>query len=215
MSTPLTPLYIFDSSRRECASNASAGAASIVNVVGDTFGSLVSGIFQEKLASEAQDISTISIPYDDLESVSRYPTIDSQPIIIGFSLPPYYFSCTASTKSVVNVFRQLVSFVHDNQAWGQYVARHIPVDYSLAPVCASWRFLLYSINLYAKTFREFERSWTAGDETLNRALLRSLGVSTCADLVKVSSACHAMRIHGNTLLLDSIGIVSRTPYRLL
>ncbi len=62
MSTPLTPLYIFDSSRRECASNASAGAGGIVKEACDTFGFRVAGIFQETLASEAQDISTASIP---------------------------------------------------------------------------------------------------------------------------------------------------------
>ena len=140
----MTLLYIFDGSRRECASNASAGAGSIVKVACDTFGSLVSGIFQEKLASEAQDISTASIPYDDLEAIPRYPTIDSQPIIVGFSLPPYYFSCTASTKLVVDVFCQLVSFVHDNQAWDLYVNRRTPVYYSLTPVRDSWRFLPYS-----------------------------------------------------------------------
>ncbi len=140
MFTPLTFLYTFDGSRRECANNASAGAGRIVKAACDTFGSRVSGIFQERLASEAQGISTASIPYDDLESISRYPTIDSQPIVMGFSLPPYYFSCTASTKFVVNVFCQLVSFVHDNQAWDQYVVQRIPLDYSLAPVRVSWRF---------------------------------------------------------------------------
>ena len=152
MSTPMTLLCIFDGSRRECASNASASAGSIVKVACDTFGSLVSGIFQEKLASEAQDISTASIPYDDLESISRYPTIDSQPIIVGFSLPPYYFSCTASTKFVVDVFCHLVSFVHDNQAWDQYVTRSASIDSlipaidPLIPVRDSWRFVLYSRN---------------------------------------------------------------------
>ena len=212
MSTPTSPLYIFDGPRRECASNASAGAGSIVKVACDTFGFRAAGIFRETLTSEAQDIPTASIPYDDLESISRNPTIDPPPIIVGFSLPPYYFSCTASTKFVVNVFCQLVSFVHDNQAWDEYVARPIPIDYSLAPVRASWRFSSYSINLYAKTFRELERSWS-GDKALNLKLLRSLGVSTCADLIKVNP-CHAKRIHRNTLL-DSIGIVSRTPHRLL
>ena len=152
MFTPLTPMYIFDRSRRECASDASAGAGSIVKVACDTFGSRVAGIFQETLASEAQDISTASIPYDDLESISRYPTIDSQPIVLGFSLPPYYFSCTASTKFVVNLFCQLISFVHDNQAWDQYVTRPTPVDYSLAPVRDSWRFLLYSLNRVQRPF---------------------------------------------------------------
>ena len=140
MFTPLTPLYIFDGSRRECASNASAGAGGIVKETCDTFGSRVAGVFQETLASEAQDIPTASIPYNDLESISRYPTIDSQPIVVGFSLPPYYFSCTASTKFVVNVFCKLVSFVHNNQAWDEYVTRPTPVDYSLAPVRASWQF---------------------------------------------------------------------------
>jgi hypothetical protein len=132
--TPTTLLYIADSLRRECASNASAGAGRIVKVACDTIGFRVAGMFQEVLATEAQYISTDSIPYDDLESVSEYPAIESQPIVVGFSLPPYYFSCTASTKFVVNVFCQLVSFVHDNGAWDMYVTRPNPVDYSLAPV---------------------------------------------------------------------------------
>ena len=105
-----------------------------------TFGSRLAGIFQKELAFEAQNISTASIPYDDLEPISRYPTIDSQPIVLGFSLSPYYFSCTASTRFVVNVFRQLVDFVHDNQGWDQYVALTTLVDHSLAPVRDSWRF---------------------------------------------------------------------------
>ena len=143
--TPITPLHIAHSARRECASNASAGAGRIVKSASDTFGFRLAGNFQEILASEAQNISTASTPYDDLESVPRYPTINSQPIILGFSLPPYYFSCTASTKIVVNVFCKLVSFVGDNQAWNEYITRSTPVD-SLAPVCDSWWFSPYSFN---------------------------------------------------------------------
>jgi hypothetical protein len=131
MFTPLSPFHIADSSRRECASNASAGAGTIVKVACDTFGFRLAGIFQNKLASEAQDISTASITYRDLESISQYPVIDSQPILVGFSLPPYYFSSTVSTKFVVNLFCQLVSFVHDNQAWDQYIS---PLRLSLTPV---------------------------------------------------------------------------------
>ena len=144
--TPLTALCIADSTRRECASNASAGAGRIVKLASDTFGFRLAGIFQEALASEAQNISTASIPYDDLESISQYPTIKSQPILLGFSLPPYHFSCTASTKFVVDVLCQLVSFVSDNEAWSEYVSRSTPVDYSLAPVRDPWCFLLYSFN---------------------------------------------------------------------
>ena len=113
---------------------------------------------------------------------------------------------------MVNVFRQIVDFVHDNQGWDQYVARPTPVDHSLAPVSDSWRFLLYSFNLYVKTFRELERSWTA-DEATHREFLSSLGTSMCADLVKVRP-CHGMRIQSN-IVLESIGIVSRTPHELL
>jgi hypothetical protein len=142
MLTPLSPFHIADSSRRECATNASAGAGNIVKAACDTFGFHLAGIFQNKLASEAQNISTASITYHDLESISQYPTIDSQPIVVGFSLPPYYFSSTASAKFVVDVFCQLVSFVHDNQAWGQYIDRATTVGRSLSPVCDSWRFLL-------------------------------------------------------------------------
>jgi len=137
MFTPLSPFHIADSSRSECASNASAGAGSILKTACDTFGFRLAGIFQDKLAPEAQDISTASITYHDLESISRYPTIDSQRILVGFSLPPCFFSCTASTKFVVNVFCQLVSFVHDEQAWNQYIDWATPVGYSLAPVCDS------------------------------------------------------------------------------
>ena len=118
----------------------------VVKLASDTFGFRLAGIFQEALASEAQNISTASMPYDDPESISRYPTIKSQPIILGFSLPAYYFSCTASTRFLVNVFSQLVSFVDDNQAWNEYVTRPAPVDHSLAPVCDPLRFLLYSFN---------------------------------------------------------------------
>jgi len=136
MFTPLTPFYTPDNSRRECASNASAGASNIVKVACDTIGLRVAGIFQEALASEAQEIPSVSMPYEDLESISRYPTIGSRPIVLGFSLPPYYFSCTSSTKFVVNLFCQLVSFVHDNQAWDRYVARPTPIAY-LTPVRGS------------------------------------------------------------------------------
>ena len=150
MSTPLTPLHIIDSIRRECASNASAGAGRILKLASDTFGFRLAGSFQQTLASEAQNISTASMPYDDLESISRYPTINSQPIILGFSLPPYHFSCTASTQFVMDVFCQLVSFVDDNQGWSEYVSPSTPVDYSLAPVCASWRFLIYLLNCFQR-----------------------------------------------------------------
>ena len=130
--TPLTPLHTADGFRRECASHTCAGASPIVKVTSNTFGFRLAGAFQETLVSEAQDISTNSIPYDDLvESVSRYPTIHSQPIIFGFSLPPYY---TASTKIVVDVFCQLVSFVGDHQAWPGSLTRPSPTDYSLVPV---------------------------------------------------------------------------------
>ena len=146
MLAPLTPFHIVDSTRRQCASNASAGAGMILKLASETFGFRLAGIFQEALASEAQNISTASMPYVDPESISRYPSIKSQPIVLGFSLPPYHFSCTASTKFVVDVFCQLVSFVGDNRAWGEYVNRSIPANYFLAPVCDSWRFLLYSPN---------------------------------------------------------------------
>jgi hypothetical protein len=73
-------------------------------------------------------------------------------------------------------------------------------------------FLVYSLSLYAKAFRELERSWT-GDKAINQDILRSLGASTCAGLVIVSP-CYAMRMHGN-IPLDSIGIVSRTAHRML
>jgi len=186
----LSLFRITDSSRRECACNASACAGNILKAACNTFGFRLAGIFQNKLASEAQNLSTASITYHDLESISRCPTIDSQPIVAGFSLPPYYFSCTASTKFVVNVFCQLVSFVHDNRAWRQYIDWATLVGDAYATLDG---FLLYSLNSYAKTFRELERSWT-GDQAINRDTLRSLGTSTCAGLVMVSP-CHAIQIH--------------------
>ena len=205
MFDTLTPSRVADIIRRNCASNASAGAGRIVKAASDTFGFRLAGIFQQALAAEAQDIPTSSIPYDDLEMISQYPTVNSPPIIVGFSLPPYYLSCTASTKFVVNVFCQLVSFVHDNQAWDQYVAQPTPVVYSLVPVCNPGHCLVLSLNMYAKAFRELERSWT-GDKALNRDLLSSLGTSMCTNLVKVN-LFHAICICGD-ILLDSIGIVS-------
>jgi hypothetical protein len=150
--------------------------------------------------------------YNDPESTSQYPTIESQPILLGFSLPPYYFSYTASAKFVVDVFCQLVSVVHDHQAWDQYVTVSNSTNNSaLASVRHSSPFFLCA-QFGTKTFRDLERSWTR-DEDRDRALLRSLGASVCADLVKVS-ASHSIRIRGN-ILLGTIGIVSRTPHRLL
>jgi len=52
--------------------------------------------------------------------------------------------------------------------------------------------------------RNFERSWTRDGD--NRDLLRDLGKSMCADLVKVSTY-HSMHIFGN-IILGSISIVS-------
>ena len=113
---------------------------------------------------------------------------------------------------MVNVFRQLVDFVHDTQGWDQYIARPTPVDHSLASVRDFWQFSFLPINLYVKTFRELERSWT-GDESLNRKFLCSLGTSMCACLVKVCP-CYAMCIHSN-IVIESIGIISRTTHKLL
>ena len=84
--------------------------------------------------SEAQDMPTHSTPYVDLESLSRYPNIQSQPIILGFSLPPPYLSSTASTGIVVDVFCQLVSFIRDCQAWDKYINGSTPIDNTRARV---------------------------------------------------------------------------------
>lgn len=102
---------------------------------------------------------------------------------------------------VVNVFCQLVSLIHENEAWDEFVTKSTPVNYTLAPVRDSSSF---SSPTY-KTLRELERSWTR-DEGVNRELLRNHGPSMCADLVKVS-ICHSIHIHGNTHL-DFIGIVA-------
>ena len=135
--TPLAPLHIADDFRRECASHTNASACRIVKVATDAFGFRLAGAFQETLVSEAQDISTYSMPYNDLELVSQDSTIHSQLIIYGFSLPPYYCSYTASTKFVVDVFCQLVSFVCDHQGWYNFLTEVPPTDYSLVPVCDS------------------------------------------------------------------------------
>ena len=103
----------------------------IVNVADDISGFGVANAFHDVLASEAQKISTASIPYEDLESI---PNTQSQPIVLGFSLPPYNFSCTASTRLVINVFYQLVSFVHDHAAWDNYANQSSSPDYTLARV---------------------------------------------------------------------------------
>ena len=112
----------------------SVGANTTVKVADDMSRFRVASAFQEALTTEAQDISTVSIPYDDLESFSRYPTVHPQPILLGFSLPSHYFSYTAKVKIVVNVFRQLVSFVRDHEAWDKYTTWSTSTDYALAQV---------------------------------------------------------------------------------
>lgn len=102
----------------------SVGANTTVKVADDMSRFRVASAFQEALTTEAQDISTVSIPYDDLES----------PILLGFSLPSHYFSYTAKVKIVVNVFRQLVSFVRDHEAWDKYTTWSTSTDYALAQV---------------------------------------------------------------------------------
>jgi len=95
---------------------------------------------------------------------------------------------------VVNVFCQLVSVIHEDEAWDEFVTKSTPVRGPSS----------FSPSAY-KTFREIERSWTR-DEGVNRGLLRKHGPSRCADLVKVS-ICHSICIHGNTRV-DFIGIIS-------
>lgn len=207
--TPPTPLHTADRSCSECASNASISANTIVKVADDLSSFQVANVFQEALKSKAQAISTTSIPYKNLDSNLQYPNIQSQPIILGFSLPPYYFSCTASTKVVVNVFCQLVSFVREHGAWDKYATRSTSTDYALARVCDSLPISSFRAHLDTKTFRELERCWST-DQGRNQDLFRSFGPSMCADLVKVSS-CHPIHIHGNTLL-DFVGIVSGTSH---
>lgn len=123
---PPTTLHIPDTFLRECASSASIGASRIVKVASDISGLRIAGPLHGALMSEAQDIPTTSTPYVDLEWISRHPTVQSQPIILGFSLPPRYLSCTASCSVVVNVFSHLVSFIRDCQAWDKYI--YTPTD---------------------------------------------------------------------------------------
>ena len=125
---PPIPLHIANTYARECASSASLGAGRIVKVASNISGSRIAGLFHGSLMSEAQDIPTFSTPYVDLESLSRYPNILSQPIILGFSLPPPYLSSTASTGIVVSVFCQLVSFIRDCQAWDKYITGSTPTE---------------------------------------------------------------------------------------
>ncbi len=112
----------------------SLGAGRIVKVASNISGLRIAGLFHGALMSEAQDIPTYSTPYVDLQSLSRYPNIQSQPIILGFSLPPPYLSSTASTGIVVNVFCQLVSFIRDCQAWDKYITGSTPIDNARARV---------------------------------------------------------------------------------
>jgi hypothetical protein len=122
-------LHIDDSSSRECAHNANAGAVKIVNTAKNISGVQAANGFRQALESEAQNISTASTPYQDLDSTSQYPKTQSQSIVLGFFLPTRHFSYTASTRVVVDVFCQLVSFIHDHQAWVQYATRSMPTDY--------------------------------------------------------------------------------------
>ena len=134
--------------------------------------------------SEAQDISTYFTPYVDLESLSRYPNIPPQPIILGFSLPPPYLSSTASTSVVVDVFCQLVSFVRDCQAWDKYITGSTLTETARARVRDPLTTSSFTY-LDIQKFCDLERSWTRSEDR-NRDLFRSLGPSICADLVKVS-----------------------------
>ena len=156
--------------------NASSGAARIVKVTDEMSSFRVASVFQTTLESEAQNMSTTSVPYNDLESSL------SQPIILGFSLPPRLFSCTASTRIVVDVFCQLVTFIRDHEEWDNYATRPTPPNYTLVSVRGSSSIFSFLTYLDTKTFRNFERSWTRGDDSL----LCDLGGSMCADLVKVS-----------------------------
>ena len=107
---------------------------------------------------------------------------------------------------MVNVFCQLVSFVRDHKAWDNYAtSRSISADHALAEVRDPSLTSSFHAYLDPKTFRGLEKRWT-GDQHLDQDLLRSLGPSMCAKLVKVSF-CLSIHILGNTLL-GTIGIVS-------
>ena len=106
---------------------------------------------------------------------------------------------------MVNVFCQLVSFVRDREAWDNYATRRsTSTDHALVEVRNSSSISSFHTYLDPKAFRDLERLWT-GDEHRNRDLLKSLGPSMCAELVKVSF-CRSISIPGNTIL-GTIGIV--------
>jgi hypothetical protein len=125
----------------------SIGAGRIVKVSSDISGLRIAGVFHGALASEAQDIPTHSTPYVDLDSPLRYPTVQSQPIIFGFSLPPRYLSCTTSSNVVVNAFCQLVSFIRDCQAWDKYITGSTPTDNARGRVSDSPKSSLFTLIL--------------------------------------------------------------------
>ena len=175
----LHPLRVTDVTARERAGNINASAIRLLNAAGSISGSRIAGIIHGTLASEAQEISTISMQYIDPE----YPTARLHPIIYGFSLPPAYFSRTPSTDIVVKVFCQMVSYVCDQQAWNEY---SIPSDCNILARVRD--FLLFLPNLNTRQFYDLERSWT-GDKARDQALFSSLGPSRCANLIKVGYQC--------------------------
>jgi hypothetical protein len=122
---PCGPLRIAHVCPREYAGNVNACATTLVNASGGISGSRIAGTLHRTLTLEAQELSTTSTRYFDPKS--EYPTAP-HPIIYGFSLPASYFSQTPSTKIVVKVFSQMVSYVREHQAWGAYANESVPSE---------------------------------------------------------------------------------------
>ena len=183
----------------------SGGANMIVKKADEVSGFRIANSFQEALKSEAQDFPTGLMPYDDLESNSHRRTPQPQPIILGFSLPPHYFSCTASTRVVVNVFCQLVSFIHDREAWDKYTTRSTPTDHSLAPVRDSSSFSSFDVYLDIRPFVISKDPGLRTKGTIVACSFRSarLCVQTSSRLASVIP-----RVFNITFFSGSIGIVS-------
>ena len=167
---------------RECAFIVNTSATKLVNMVGSISGSRIAGLLHEALTSEAQELSILSMQYVEPESES--PISQPYPIIYGFSLPPRYFSRTPSTDIVVKMFCQMVSCVCDHQAWDEYVTVSVPSENAHPRVRHCSQNSTFPANLDTQRFCELENSWS-GNEESDRALISSLGPSTCANLIKV------------------------------
>lgn len=125
--------------------------------------------------SVALDTVIVSLDPEAKDSSARHP------ITYGFSLP---LSRTPSTDTVAKVSCQVVSCMHGNQAWKEYVNESTPSNHSSQVRVRDCSQVLFLTNLGTQTSRDLERAWI-GNERHNRGLFSLLGPSTCATLIKV------------------------------